>query len=262
MALLAVRTIQDMLLALDDAEGELFAENHIFEPEYHQQKYVEPCERLKALTGSFQVGDRHNLKQAINRGNQPKYADDEDDPSTLQYEGMVLPDGSVLDSGNGTRNVCALKSNCVRWGFVDLSLARSVDREWAATKGKRASVKKNDVLVNSTGDGTIGRVAVYDFDAPAVVDGHISIIRFKDEKLAWYVAAFLLSDDGQKQLYRYINGSSGQVELYPQDIARVWVPGASTAKRDKIAGEFRKACEKHYEFYKDMRRALSLVDSH
>src|SRR5262249_32719463 len=151
------------------------------------------------------------------------------------------PDGSLLDSDNGARNVCALKSNCVRWGFIDLSLARSVTRDWATTKGKRAMIRPNDVLVNSTGDGTIGRVAVYDFDAPAIVDGHISIVRYNDPILAWYVAAFLLSDDGQKQLYRYINGSSGQVELYPQDIGRVWIADAASKVREQVAGEFRTA---------------------
>jgi hypothetical protein len=185
----------------------------------------------------------------------------EEDPTSLEYEGMVRIDGSIMDDAEGTRNVCALKSNCIRWGYIDLALARSVARSWAESKGKRATVQRNDVLVNSTGDGTIGRVAVYDFDAPAVVDGHISIVRYKDENLAWYVAAFLLSPDGQRQLYRYINGSSGQVELYPQDIGRVWVPGSTEMKRKEIAGEFKRACSKHYDFYKDMRRALSLMSA-
>ena len=140
---------------------------------------------------SFQAGDNTLLAQPITRGMQPKYADDEEDPSSLEYEGMVLPDGSTLDAGNGDRNVCALKSNCVRWGFLDLSLARSVERDWALSKGKRSLVIRNDVLVNSTGDGTIGRVALYDFDAPAVVDGHISVLQLENSKLAWYVAALL-----------------------------------------------------------------------
>jgi len=261
MALLATRTSADMLLALDDADEELFQENHIFEPEFHQDRYVEPCTRIAQMADSFQVGVQSNLVQPIARGLLPKYADNEEDISTLEYEGMVLPDGSVLDDGSGARNICALKSNCVRQGFIDLSLARSVTREWATTKGKRAVVQRHDILVNSTGDGTIGRVAVYDFDTPAVVDGHISIVRYKEPELAWYVAAFLLSDDGQNQLYRYINGSSGQVELYPQDIGRVWVPKASELIRKQIASEFKKACEKHYEFYKNLRHALSLVSS-
>jgi hypothetical protein len=70
-----------------------------------------------------------------------------------------------------------------------------------------------------------------------------------------------LSNDGQNQLYRYINGSSGQVELYPQDIGRVWVPDVGSSKQAMIGDNFRKACEKHYDFFKDMRRALSLMTS-
>jgi hypothetical protein len=260
MSLLAKRTIADTLLALDVSEEDLFQENHIFEPEFHQDKYREPVDRISQIKESFQVGTSNSLVRPIARGIQPKYADNEYDPSSLEYEGMVLDDGSLLDDAKCKRNICALKSNCVRWGFVDLSLARSVSREWANTKAARAQVFRNDILVNSTGDGTIGRVAVYDFDAPAIVDGHISIVRYTKAPLAWYVAAFLLSPDGQRQLYRYINGSSGQVELYPQDIGRVWVPHRSAARQQLIGDEFKKACEKHYSFFKDMRRALSMTN--
>lgn len=259
MPLVALRTMNEALLSLDAADDDLFQENHIFEPEFHQQKYVEPCTRIAAMQGAFQVGQTELLQTPIARGLQPRYADDENDPESLEFEGMVLSKGSVLDSGGGNRNVCALKSNCVRRGFIDFSLARSVTREFARTRAKRAVAQKGDILVNSTGDGTIGRAAVYDFDFPAVVDGHITIIRYKDADLAWYVAAFLLSDDGQNQLYRYINGSSGQVELYPQDIARVWVPPAKPNKIAQVAEKFKSACRKHHEFYKDLTEALYAV---
>jgi hypothetical protein len=262
MPLTARRNLKDTLLALEGAtEEDLFQENHIFEPEFHQAKYRNPVDRISKKQNSFLVSQANLLVRPIARGLQPKYADSEDDPQSLEYEGMVLSDGDLLDSAGDTRNVCALKSNCVRWGYIDLALARSVKRDWANGKGVRGIVQRNDVLVNSTGDGTIGRVAVYDFDAPAIVDGHISIVRYKQPALAWYVAAFLLSEDGQNQLYRYVNGSSGQVELYPQDIGRVWVPDPGSERQEKIGEAFKKACEKHYDFFKDMRKALSLIDT-
>jgi type I restriction enzyme M protein len=118
---------------------------------------------------------------------------------------------------------------------------------------------KNDVLINSTGDGTIGRVAVYNQEFPAVVDGHITIVRFKDKDLAWYSAAYLLSEQGQDQIYRYINGSSGQVEIYPQDIARLWIPPRPRDQMKQIGNKLRSACEKHNSFFSDMKAALRML---
>lgn len=37
-------------------------------------------------------------------------------------------------------------------------------------------------------------VVVYNYDFLAFVDGNITIIRYKNPQLAWYVARFLLTD--------------------------------------------------------------------
>lgn len=258
MALLALRSMEDALLTLQDEELRL-SENHIFEPEFHQDKYVAACTDVAKLPGSYQLGQAPGLVAGPARGTQPSYADDENDPDSLEWQGMITADGSTLDSDEGRRNLCALKSNCIRRGFVDFSLARSVSREFHAKK-KKAHVLPNDILINSTGDGTIGRVAVFNAKFPAVVDGHISIVRFKDPDDAWYTAAFLLSDLGQRQIYRYINGSSGQVEIYPQDLARIWVkPPKSATHKKSVAESLRTAATLHLDFYKKLQAALASV---
>lgn len=259
MPLLETRPFQESLLEVPNSKEDVSHWNHIFEPEYHQSPYVDACLHASMSKDAFQLGDTNNLECEPHRGIQPQYADTEDEPEALEYEGMILGDGSILDSADGMRDVCALKSVSVRWGFVDFSSARSVSRDFYTIKKGKAGVAENDVLINSTGDGTIGRVAIYNSKFPAVVDGHITILRFKDDSLAWYVAAYLLSDEGQKQLYRYINGSSGQVELYPQDIGRVWIPRKSEQTMKHVIEKFRSACRKHNEFYTDIKAALHLL---
>ena len=142
---------------------------------------------------------------------------------------------------------------------VDFDSARSVKRDFYDQKRDRAGIQKDDILINSTGDGTIGRVAVFNRSFPVLVDGHVSIVRLRDKDLAWYVAAYLLSDQGQKQIYRYINGSSGQVEIYPQDLSRLWIPGAPVKNRKAVADKFRLACSKHDEFSIDLKIALAML---
>jgi hypothetical protein len=259
MALKVTRKPVESLLDLGNAdETSLYSENHILEPEYHQDKYVLPCEETKSLPGAFQIGNLDYVVSAPYRGTQPDYADDETDPDSLRWIGMVNSDGNRVESGKDL-NICALKSNCIRFGYIDTSLARSVSKDFHEKKKERASVIKNDILINSTGDGTIGRVAVFNYNFPAVVDGHITIVRFKDPIISWYVAAYLLSKDGQNQIYRYINGSSGQVEIYPQDIARIWIKPAKKDKMKVIADLFKLSCEKHDEFYMDLKSALSKI---
>lgn len=258
MALFAVRPINEALLSVTGDEFEL-SENHIFEPEYHQDRYVDACTSIGSLPGAFQLGKAPGLVFGPSRGTQPSYADDENDPASLEWEGMTTADGSTLDSGNDLRNICALKSACIRRGYVDYSLARSVTREFYEKK-KKASVLPNDVLINSTGDGTIGRVAVFNGKFPALVDGHISIVRFSNPEDAWYVAAFLLSENGQRQIYRYINGSSGQVEIYPQDLSRIWVKSAkSEAHKKSVADGLRAAAALHLDFYRKLQAALTAI---
>lgn len=259
MALLEVRPFVHTILELKQPEPGLEAWNHVFEPEFHQARYVDACVNAAEMEGAFQLGDTKYVVRPPSRGLQPTYADDDDEPDTLEFEGMIDIAGHELDSANGTRNVCALKSISVRRGYLDFSVARSVSREFAFGRGKRAVVKRHDLLINSTGDGTIGRAAVYDEAFPSLVDGHVTIVRFRKSEIAWYTVAYLLTQQGQDQIYRFINGSSGQVEIYPQDIARLWIPGASKERVKNIATKFKAASRKHREFYKDMRAALNLL---
>ena len=262
MALKILRNPNEGILDLKDPESGLFPINHIFEPDFHQEKYVSVVKELSASKNSFQIGTCKYIVEYPHRGIQPRYEDDENDPESLEWEGMVKNDGTVLArTGNADMNICALKSICIRFGYIDFETARSVSQEFYKSKKAKAGVKKNDVLINSTGDGTIGRVAIYNYNFPALVDGHITILRFSDEKLAWYVAAFLLSENGQRQIYRYINGSSGQVEIYPQDIARIWVKNENVDKIAKVAEQYKSACEKHEQFQKDLKAALYLVNN-
>ena len=257
MAKLAIRTIKETYLKLENPELGLYNNNHIYEPEYHQEEYVSVCKSLKKTKGAYQLGNSKKLICKIHRGIQPQYADNGSDSESLYWIGMTKNNGTIVDDEQA--NVCALKSICIRAGYIDFETARSVTQNFYEKKKIRAGIQRNDILINSTGDGTIGRVAVFNHDFPAVVDGHITILRFSEPDLAWYIGVYLMSDYGQKQIFRYINGSSGQVEIYPQDIARIWIKPVCGKKQKKIANDFREACNKYNTFKQDIKKALSSI---
>jgi len=59
--------------------------------------------------------------------------------------------------------------------------------------------------------------------------------------------------------YIDINGSSGQVEIYPQDIGRIWIKPAKDKQIKSIAKSLKDACVKHDEFQKELKVSLSHI---
>jgi type I restriction enzyme M protein len=86
-------------------------------------------------------------------------------------------------------------------------------------------IRAGDVLINGTGVGTIGRASAYLYDTPAIPDNHVTILRPDSSLDPVYLAVYLNSKAGQLQVDQRLRGSSGQIELYPADIAefRVWL---------------------------------------
>ena len=80
-------------------------------------------------------------------------------------------------------------------------------------------INKGDVLLSSTGDGTLGKAAVFDLDIRAIADGHITIIRVdKNEIDPYYLCDFLRLGFGAIQIDRLYIGSTGMIELTPAQV--------------------------------------------
>ena len=104
-----------------------------------------------------------------------------------------------------------LNQKCIRDHTIDLSLARrhlpkKINEKW---------ITKGDLLINSTGTGTLGRVAQVWFDANNMtVDSHVTIVRPKDSILQGYLGFWGLSHESEIEAQH--TGSTGQTEL-PRD---------------------------------------------
>lgn len=130
------------------------------------------------------------ITSTLTRGISPKYADD------------------------GLWTV--LNQKCIRDHRVNLAPSRQQERDVPAAK----RVLFGDVLVNSTGVGTLGRVAMYLGDHPALAtDTHVTIVRpSADYAKAWFG---LHMHARQSELEALGTGSTGQTELSRQSIAEL-----------------------------------------
>jgi type I restriction-modification system DNA methylase subunit len=84
-------------------------------------------------------------------------------------------------------------------------------------------LKPKDILITSTGVGTIGRVAILDRNVECMTDGHVTTLRILNEKeiLPSFLIHYLRSIFGQMQMEKYTVGSTGQTELNDSDIALI-----------------------------------------
>ncbi|MGE0201770.1 MAG: restriction endonuclease subunit S, partial [Candidatus Melainabacteria bacterium] len=78
--------------------------------------------------------------------------------------------------------VCVINQKCIRNGWLDISKARRHNSELRSVEGREIEI--GDILVNSTGVGTLGRVAqVLDMPETMIVDSHVTIVRPNPETI-------------------------------------------------------------------------------
>jgi hypothetical protein len=104
-------------------------------------------------------------------------------------------------------------------GDISLEQARFLDPETISKWSDEYKLIDGDILVNSTGTGTVGRTRLFHSDIlgdyPFVVpDSHVSVVRTLEEIESKFVLAFLSSDYGQTYIEDNLAGSTNQKELY------------------------------------------------
>lgn len=114
-----------------------------------------------------------------------------------------------------------INQKCIRGGFLSMQPARKQSKD---VKAERL-VRMGDVLVNSTGAGTLGRVAVVRASIEdCTVDTHVTIARPHDQVSFAYFAQALL---GLEPIFAEMGkGATNQLELSRTDIGSVeiWRP--------------------------------------
>ena len=109
--------------------------------------------------------------------------------------------------------VRVLNQKCIRNHKIDFSLARRHDILKKGVKQERF-IQKGDVLINSTGHGTLGRVAQVrdEPEEPTTVDSHVTIVRPMAEffYMDYFGFSTIFIEDKIKAAGQ---GTSGQTEL-------------------------------------------------
>ena len=127
-------------------------------------------------------------------------------------------------------------------GDISLNQARFLDPSTISKWDEKYKLLDGDVLVNSTGTGTVGRTRLFHSnclgDYPFVVpDSHVSVVRTFDSIDSRYIHAYLSSVYTQLYLEDHLAGSTNQKELYIGVLENLLIPLPPQSEQGRIADE-------------------------
>lgn len=128
--------------------------------------------------------------------------------------------------------VFVLNQKCIRNHDISYAEAKRHDSHLKSFSNEKL-IQIGDVLVNSTGVGTLGRVAqVKSIEVPTVVDSHITIVRpFKNIFDAHFFGwAMIFVEDLIKEMGA---GTSGQTELSRTTLKEIEISYPTSLKEQK-----------------------------
>lgn len=196
-----------------------------FPPLDVQEKIVREMEaiekREKEISEAVEQGERNieevvknisapsqkldSITEFIQRGKSPKYGE-----SSLQ----------IIKSGQAR-------------GMIEFDFSKRHFASEAYILDHR-KLQRGDVLINSSGVGTAGRVTLFDLGGDFVTDSHISILRIIGEKANSNFVLHCLAGIGFKNIEAMATGQSGQIELAIDTIKNIKIPLPPLPEQEKI----------------------------
>lgn len=163
--------------------------------------------------------------------------------------------------------VVVVKSKQVTGRGLNLrSCLRTTSEAW---DDKPARLSEGDLVINSTGRGTLGRAAVVPPNRDKVVAAVDLIIPRLNRSmlLPEYAALFFNSPLGLAQSDQFQTGSSGQLHLYPEHLAQfvIFVPRTSNGEVDiawqkRLAGKVEASFTAKVSAQANVAKAVALID--
>ncbi len=137
-----------------------------------------------------------------------------------------------------------LNQKCNRWNKIDFRFAKKVNDNWYNNINKKYLTKVGDVIVNSTGEGTIGRATyIKSVYSGWLYDSHILLLRLNTDKInPEYFTYLFNSYFGQSQIANLKSAkSTKQTELGIQNLLKISFPIPPMEVQYDLVCRFRKS---------------------
>ncbi|VIX49073.1 type I site-specific deoxyribonuclease chain S [Streptococcus pneumoniae] len=132
-----------------------------------------------------------------------------------------------------------IAQKCNQWSGFSIDLARFIDPETVHSYQKERLLRDGDLMWNSTGLGTLGRLAIYHENknpyAWAVADSHVTVIRVLSGVInCHFIYNFLSSPIVQSVIEEKASGSTKQKELLTKTIKEYLIPLPPLPEQSRI----------------------------
>lgn len=161
-------------------------------------------------------------------------------------------------------SVRVVSQKCVLWPGFDLQQARFVADESIVAYGEERFLCNGDLLWNSTGTGTAGRVAIYGAAVTdrCVADSHVTVIRLTEATVPRYLRCVIASPWVQSRIQpthpdSLVSGTTQQVELATSTARALPIPCPPIEEQSRIVAkvdELMLLCDKLEEQQQSRRK--------
>lgn len=190
---------------------------------------------------TFTLGDKIECIELAKRGKSPRY-----------------------DIGSSVKMI---NQQCVRNGYVDLKYAKGIQAEWADTVDSKEKTQEGDILVCSTGNGTIGRAAIVDSGCEGYLyDSHVLLLRADKRSVSPVLLCYLINSQyGQKQIECLKTArTTNQTELGIANLLKMRFPFPPMKVQKRLANYLRgkiNSEDSESGMLKGVREASKLLDA-
>ena len=135
-----------------------------------------------------------------------------------------------------------IAQKCNQWDKLHTDRCLFADAASIARYSEEQYLQLNDILINSTGTGTVGRTGfvsenIFEYFPRFVADSHVTVVRCFPDIFAQYIYRFLVSPQIQIGLEDRCSGSTNQKELSSATIANYIVPLPPLAEQHRIVAK-------------------------
>ena len=176
---------------------------------------------IKTNNKNWQLYEIREISNILTRGKTPKY---------------------TLSS-----NIFVINQACIYWDKIKYeNIKFHIEEE------NLLFLKNKDILINSTGTGTLGRMNIIGniINEKFTVDSHVMLLRLKKEKASpIYFINIFMGEEYQKELIlKCVNGSTNQIELSKEKFSKFKIPIPPIELQNKFAERIEKIEKLSFNF--------------
>lgn len=201
-------------------------------PKDIQEKIVKEIKQLEVkqqeIDGNIKLLNE-NISQLINNCTASK-------DTKLENLSFMIKRGKSAKYGTSSTQI--IKSGQARgYKKFDFTDKHFVDEKFILDERQ---LQKGDILINSSGVGTAGRVTLFNLDGVFVVDSHVSILRANLKIALPDFILYSLANIGFKTIEEMATGQSGQIELSLTIIKNIKISLPSIEEQKRIVSQIQK----------------------